>query len=118
MRVKGSKFKHILREAEKDALPQEVYARNDKKGFPTPLRIWLHQRSELVRQILLSDRSLSHGVFNPEFVERILDEFETGSKKWFTLFMMLCVEFWFRHFIDVNLREERGNVHPVSEALI
>ena len=118
MRVKGSKFKHILREAEKEVLPPEVYARNDKKGFPTPLRIWLHQRSQLVRQILLSDRSLSHGVFNPEYVERILNEFETVSKKWFTLFMMLCVEFWFRRFIDVNKQEEGKQFPPVSEVLI
>lgn len=57
-------------------------------------------------------------MFNTEYVERILNEFETGSKKWFTLFLMLCVEFWFRRFIDINVQEARGNVPSVSEALI
>jgi asparagine synthase (glutamine-hydrolysing) len=33
-------FKYILRESLKDSLPPAIYARRDKKGFPTPFKLW------------------------------------------------------------------------------
>lgn len=33
-------YKYALKEAVKDLIPEDIYRRSDKKGFPTPIRIW------------------------------------------------------------------------------
>jgi len=100
-RAKGLTLKHILREAVQDVVPSEIYRRTDKKGFPTPFDKWLFEQITVVRNILLSDRALSRGVFRPSYTRKILDEFENGSRsRSRTVFMLLCVEFWFRNFVD------------------
>lgn len=44
--------KYILREAMKDIIPQEIYARKDKIGFVTPQYKWLKENKTLVKDIL------------------------------------------------------------------
>jgi asparagine synthase (glutamine-hydrolysing) len=106
LRVRGSRLKHILREAAKDVLPVEVYDRRDKKGFAAPIRFWLREQSDAVRSILLSKEAEARRVFNREYVEKVIKEYESGnnSRLW-TIFPMLCVELWFRNFIDKKGQE-------------
>jgi asparagine synthase (glutamine-hydrolysing) len=100
-RVRGSRLKHILREAAKDVLPIEVYDRRDKKGFAAPLEFWLREQSDAVRSILLSKEAEARRVFNRQYVERVLKEYESGNnRRFWAIFPMLCVELWFRNFID------------------
>lgn len=40
-KIKKGISKYLLREAVKDKLPQEIYARYDKKGFQTPMQDWV-----------------------------------------------------------------------------
>lgn len=107
MRAHGSRLKNVLREAGKEFIPKEVYERTDKKGFPTPFGIWLREQSNAIREILLSAEAKARGVFKPEYVEKVIREEETGARsRGFTIFMMLCVEFWFRNFVDKARRQD------------
>ncbi len=101
MRASGAEFKRLLREASKDLMPNEIYERKDKKGFPTPFDVWLREQLSLVRETLLSERAKNRGVFDQESVAEIIEKFEGGSRRQaYTILMMLCVEYWFRQFID------------------
>ena len=106
MRATGSQLKNILREAAKEAIPSEVYLRKDKKGFPTPYHVWLRKQINEVRNILLSESAIKRNVFNQSYVEKVIKDFEerTGSRA-YTVFMMLCVELWFRMFVDGQKQE-------------
>ncbi len=43
-KINSFNFKYILRMAMKDILPEPVFRRADKKGFPTPVKIWLKEK--------------------------------------------------------------------------
>ena len=42
-KIKNGVSKYLLREAVKEKLPREIYARYDKKGFETPMQKWVTQ---------------------------------------------------------------------------
>jgi asparagine synthase (glutamine-hydrolysing) len=107
LRATSVRLKKILREAARGIIPDIVYARNDKKGFPTPYHIWLRARIQDVRRILLSEQAKARKVFDPAHVEMVIEEYESGKRsRAYTIFMMLCVELWFKAFIDQR-RQER-----------
>jgi asparagine synthase (glutamine-hydrolysing) len=119
LRVRGSRLKHILREAAKDVLPIEVYNRKDKKGFAAPIEIWLREQSDAVRSILLSKEAESRRVFDRAYVEKTIKEYESGNKsRLWTIFPMLCVELWFRNFIDKKGQEMQESYQRQVDALI
>jgi len=43
-KINGFYSKYILRRAMKGDLPKSIFERTDKKGFPTPVKIWLKDR--------------------------------------------------------------------------
>ena len=54
LKVNSFNFKYILRVALKDYLPKAILERKDKKGFSTPLKIWLENsrlREDIASQI-------------------------------------------------------------------
>jgi len=61
-KINSFNFKYILRMAMKNDLPRAIFERPDKKGFPTPVKIWLNDRplrQDIYKEI---DKQLS-GVF-------------------------------------------------------
>lgn len=44
LKINKNRYKFILREAVKDVLPLSVYNREDKKGFPTPYKLWISDK--------------------------------------------------------------------------
>ena len=123
LRVRGSRLKNILREAAKDVLPTEVYERRDKKGFWAPIPIWLLEQRDAVRSILLSKEAKARGVFDSGYVEKLIKEHESSALKRTshrassTIFSMLCVELWFRNFIDKKGQETQGSYQRPMYAL-
>lgn len=68
LKVNSLNFKYILRLALKDYLPKPIFERTDKKGFPTPIKIWLRNsglRADINSQInsaasrLFTDKALT-----------------------------------------------------------
>lgn len=100
MKLRGRKTKWILREAMKDVLPREILDR-PKMGFPVPLGAWLRGGfRHLVDEYLLSERSLSRGIFDEQFLRRIVAEHDRGEDHASRIFRLMNLEIWHRIFID------------------
>src|SRR2546422_2991383 len=77
-KLRGRKSKYILKRAVADLLPPFV-ARRGKKGFGIPVAEWLKKKLRpLARDLLSAERVRRAGVFNPQYVTRLLDEHEQG----------------------------------------
>lgn len=102
VRIDGFEPKYLFRKAVDGEVPREILRRKDKKGFPTPIGIWLRKQIKYVEDILLSGRAASRGIFDISYVRDLLAEHASGARDHgMTLFMLLNLEFWFRRFIDV-----------------
>jgi asparagine synthase (glutamine-hydrolysing) len=74
----GWDSKYILKQAMRDRLPREVIER-PKKGFGMPVARWVKGELRLfVREMFTEERLRRRGLFNPAFVQQLLDEHERG----------------------------------------
>ena len=82
-------------------VPQPVYQRTDKMGFPVPLAEWFAgPLKDFLHDVLLSDRARSRGIYRMDGVERLIrHEQRFGRQVW----GLLCLELWFRAFVDGEL---------------
>jgi len=98
MKFKGGKMKHTLLQSVGDYLPESILQRNDKMGFPVPLHLWAKKEArDFIGDILLSQKSKERNIFNTAEVEKLItNERPFGRQLW----GMLCLELWFRTFID------------------
>ncbi len=102
--LQSSDGKHILRAAMKGALPDSILQKK-KQGFSTPDGCWYRGQSmEYIASIVLSPRALSRGYFQPEYIQRIIDEHSRGEANHrLLIWSLLSFEWWNRLFVD---REE------------
>jgi asparagine synthase (glutamine-hydrolysing) len=79
-------------------LPTAIAQRKDKMGFPVPLHLWAKGASrDFFADVLLSAPARQRGLFEPQAVERLLDdEFAFGRRLW----GLVNLELWFREFVD------------------
>ena len=100
LKLKGSRTKHILKEAARGLLPDEIIERK-KHGFGVPLGAWLRRDIAPVRDILLSRRARERGLLQMSVVERLISEHETGRRDHNRqLWALLTLEEWHRQFVD------------------
>jgi asparagine synthase (glutamine-hydrolysing) len=98
LKFKGAEMKYILKRAAGDLLPESVAGRKDKMGFPVPLHIWAKNHArDFFADVLLSPASRQRGLFEPAYVERLMEQESAFSRR---LWGMLNVELWYRTFID------------------
>ena len=98
IKFKGGELKHIFRRAVEGMLPERVYARKDKMGFPVPLHLWAAgPLREFFRDLLLSPAARARGIFEGSEVERLLDDENAYGRR---LWGVLNLELWHRSFID------------------
>jgi asparagine synthase (glutamine-hydrolysing) len=72
LKIKNGRVKHILKEAIKDLLPQNLIDR-PKEGFVLPVNNWLSEdMGKLVRKVLQEDRLKKHGLLNQNQVNSYL----------------------------------------------
>ena len=91
LKLKGLTTKYILKEAARGLLPEKII-RRPKKGFGIPIAKWIKSDlKELFRDTLSKDRMAEGGLFNPDYVERLLAEhlsnFRDHRKLLWTLFI-------------------------------
>lgn len=100
IKFKGGKLKNVLREAVAGLVVPEVLQRKDKMGFPVPLGEWMRRPPvhDFVCDILLSDSSRQRGIYSLQALETLTDADGGGSQR--ALWGALCLELWFRTFID------------------
>lgn len=98
MRFKGGDSKRIFRESVQPFIPESVFTRRDKMGFPVPLNEWLRAPiRDFVGDVLLSDRARQRGVYRMDGVERLLSREATFGRQ---LWGLLSLELWYRAFVD------------------
>jgi asparagine synthase (glutamine-hydrolysing) len=110
IRFKGGDTKRVFREAVRHLLPDAIFNRRDKMGFPVPLAEWSRgPLKDFLADILLSRRARERGIFHMDAVEQlVLKERSFGRQVW----GLLCLELWFRAFVD---GEQLPNPRSVPE---
>jgi asparagine synthase (glutamine-hydrolysing) len=98
---KGTVGKAIFKRAMEPYLPRDVIYR-PKTGFGAPLRRWLRRELRPMVEDTLNDASLRRrGIFSPAAVHRLLAlDAEARVDGSYTIFALMCIELWFRRFID------------------
>lgn len=98
VKFKGGKSKALFKDAIKNIIPSEILNRKDKMGFPVPLVQWYGgPLKDYVREILLSERTKNRGIYNIEEVEKEINKEGKFSR---VIWGLLCLELWFRKFMD------------------
>ena len=98
LKFKGAEMKYVLKKAIGEVLPPSILARKDKMGFPVPMHLWARGRSrDFFRDVLLSDRCRSRGLFDLAAVERLTDSENAFGRR---LWGLLNLELWFCQHID------------------
>lgn len=99
--IESSDGKHILRRAMQGVLPDSILQKK-KQGFSTPDDSWYRGESmDYIQETLLSDRALSRGFFQPEYIRRILTEHHAGDTNHrLLIWSLLSFEWWNRVFVD------------------
>ncbi len=100
MKIRGRQTKWILREAMKGILPDEILTR-PKMGFPVPLGNWLRgEYKSIVDEYVLSERAASRGIFNQDFVKKMVAKHDAGEDHAARIFRLVNFEMWYRRFIE------------------
>jgi asparagine synthetase B (glutamine-hydrolysing) len=101
LKVKGLARKYLPRKVAKAWIPREIIHRK-KKGFSMPFTLWFRKEARSFLRDALSPATVRRrGLFNPGFVEDLLDEHETGfANHGSLLWGLLSVELWHRSFLD------------------
>ncbi|MEP7148904.1 MAG: asparagine synthase (glutamine-hydrolyzing) [Acidobacteriota bacterium] len=99
-KLKGKIGKVILKEAMKDLLPHDILHR-PKKGFGIPIAEWLKGRlNSLMHDVLSAERLKSQGLFEPEYVQRLIREHETGKASHHKeLWTLLVFQLWLDNYL-------------------
>lgn len=107
MKLRGKDLtKWILREVMKGILPDEILHRS-KKGFPVPLGSWFRkQYKHIVEEYVLSERALSRGIFNADFVRNLVLRHNRGENHDERLWLLVNFEIWQRRFFDREIAEK------------
>jgi asparagine synthase (glutamine-hydrolysing) len=89
-------------------LPPEIIHRK-KQGFPMPSSLWLRNEARSFVRDLLSPSVLKRrGLFNPSFVENLIQQHENGfADHGSLLWGLMNVELWQRVFMDSRVQPQR-----------
>ncbi|MEQ1832112.1 MAG: asparagine synthase (glutamine-hydrolyzing) [Candidatus Eisenbacteria bacterium] len=101
LKLQNGQTKRILKRALRGVVPDAVLDRR-KMGFNAPVDRWLQgELRELANDLLRSDRARARGWFQPEFVGRMLDEHDRGTRNWHVqIWNLMMLESWMREFVD------------------
>jgi asparagine synthase (glutamine-hydrolysing) len=99
-KIRGADTKWVLRKAMTGTLPGSILTRS-KMGFPVPLGNWFRNNYRfIIDDYVLSERSLSRGYFNADFVKEIVASHLAGENHDERLWCLVNFEVWNRIFLD------------------
>jgi asparagine synthase (glutamine-hydrolysing) len=95
LKIKGTSGKHILKRALEKVLPPDLLYR-PKRGFGAPVREWFRGAgAEVLGGLIMNSSIRKRGLFDYEFIARLLDEHQRGARDWsFHLWALLNVSLW------------------------
>jgi asparagine synthase (glutamine-hydrolysing) len=118
IKFENGNLKHVLRRAVRPLVPESVFNRTDKMGFPVPLQEWLN-RPGIVRDfagdVFSSQRALSRDfIDNRVSLAGLDDENKFGRKVW----GILCLELWQQAFHDKADRYRDELNQPANQEVL
>ena len=119
MKIRGARTtKYVLRRSMKNLLPTEILTR-PKMGFPVPVGAWFRGPFRgVLDEYVLGPRAQGRGLFDREFVRRLVRGHEAGEKHDERLWALVNFEIWMRRFIDGEAaprpREPRAELAAIS----
>lgn len=121
LKLRTGTTKYVFKRALRGVLPPEILAR-PKHGFAVPLGHWFRgQLSHVIRELLLSDTSKRRGIFNPDYIETLLERHANGQELDLHLWTLISFEMWCRTFLDrvseMPLWEDTREALPASAGL-
>ncbi|MCE7994808.1 MAG: asparagine synthase (glutamine-hydrolyzing) [Roseivirga sp.] len=98
-RIKNNEQKYLLKKASEKYIPKEIIYR-PKAPFSAPMRGWLkNELREMVRDVLSFQSLKDRGIYNPKYVQQLIERNENGIEDNSQLIWRLMVnETWFRTF--------------------
>ncbi|HJX91740.1 MAG TPA: asparagine synthase (glutamine-hydrolyzing) [Pyrinomonadaceae bacterium] len=118
MKLKGMTTKYILRKSMQGLLPEAIIKR-PKMGFPVPVGSWFRgQFRSVIDEYVLSDRTLSRGLFDPTYLRRMVEAHQSGVENHAErLWSLLNFEIWLRQFIDGESLTTMGPVEAEAVSI-
>ncbi len=100
-KIKNGETKYLLKKIAERFLPLEVLYR-PKQGFAVPVSEWINKEwRDMARELLVGERARGRNIFNPIFLQNILNEHETGREdRGHIIWTLMVLEMWFREYID------------------
>jgi asparagine synthase (glutamine-hydrolysing) len=101
-KLKGlTQTKYLLTEKVRGWLPNDILDR-PKQGFSLPMAHWFRgPLKKYVRDILLSDLAKSRNIFNPQKIEHLVSDNETGRANYsYQIWALLMLEHWYQAYVD------------------
>lgn len=97
---RGWTTKYILRRSMQNILPEQILKRS-KMGFPVPVGAWFRgPYRHVLDEYVLGERALSRGLFDADFIRRLVAGHQAGEKHAERLWSLVNFEMWLRRFID------------------
>ena len=92
--------KYLYRQALKELFPPELYKRK-KRGFDVPTKMWIPELKEHVLQILDDGTLEKRGIFNKEYMHKLMQKIENpDAVENQDMWNLLVLELWFRIYFD------------------
>jgi asparagine synthase (glutamine-hydrolysing) len=100
--IQNGRTKHLLREATKGVLPEEIRTRVDKTGYLTPEMMWFNEPTfkEFFLDIVHSISFRSRNLLDNSKCQKAINEYEKTGKYQADFWKWLSLELWFRKYID------------------
>jgi asparagine synthase (glutamine-hydrolysing) len=99
LKLRGWERKYVLKQAMSSLLPPEVVNRK-KEGFSVPLKNWLRgPLREMLQDVLNADTLKRQGWFQPQYVQRLMQEHLIGqANHGHQLWALMVLELWDRQY--------------------
>jgi asparagine synthase (glutamine-hydrolysing) len=99
-RLSGGEPKALLKKTMEPYLPREVLYR-PKRGFSIPVDLWLRaELKQFAYDTLLGQRARERALFDPRYVQLMLDSHMSGQDFSARIWALLMLELWFQRWID------------------
>jgi asparagine synthase (glutamine-hydrolysing) len=97
---RGTTTKYVLRQSMASVLPKAILSR-PKMGFPVPIDAWFRgPYRSVVDEYVLGERAHARGLFNRDFVQRLVAEHRVGGRHGERVWALVSFELWARCFLD------------------
>jgi asparagine synthase (glutamine-hydrolysing) len=119
LKYKNGVTKYILKRALKGVIPDQVTERK-KKGFSVPLNEWMLDRmGGFVEDALLGSAIRRRGLFNYDFVRRMLKAQRAGTVNYsFPLWCLLNLSLWYDRWIEGGVINTETQTSTLPQAAL